>query len=197
MSAGDVELAKCKCELCSGHLEFERLHAGTIVPCPHCGIDTLLYVSQPATQELQPSLAPPGPRTKRCPFCAELILEDAIKCKHCGEFLDAAGVRVTPELPRPRGAGIAPYWKRLCYLILGTVLGFFLLLAILTNVNFNLSPEGGVEILGAVAVLIYFLPAFVGRNKKNANAIFVVNLFLGWTLIGWVVALAWAASSDQ
>ncbi|MCH8306260.1 MAG: DUF2116 family Zn-ribbon domain-containing protein [Candidatus Marinimicrobia bacterium] len=25
--------------------------------------------------------------TKSCPFCAEQIDENAIKCKHCGEFL--------------------------------------------------------------------------------------------------------------
>jgi TM2 domain-containing membrane protein YozV len=28
------------------------------------------------------------PITKKCPFCAEKILVDAIKCKHCGEIVD-------------------------------------------------------------------------------------------------------------
>jgi hypothetical protein len=28
-----------------------------------------------------------APQTKRCPYCAEEVLADAIKCKHCGEWL--------------------------------------------------------------------------------------------------------------
>jgi hypothetical protein len=55
----------------------------------------------------------------------------------------------------------------------------------------------GAIILLIIAVVIYFLPFFVGSSKKNAGAIFMLNLFLGWTLIGWVVALVWAMTGDD
>jgi hypothetical protein len=43
-----------------------------------------------------------------------------------------------------------------------------------------------------VGLFIYFVPTIIGLRKRNAVAIFVLNLFLGWTFIGWVVALVWA-----
>jgi T4 superinfection immunity protein/zinc ribbon protein len=47
-----------------------------------------------------------------------------------------------------------------------------------------------------VSLFLYFLPAFLARNKPNFTAILLVNLLLGWTFIGWIVALIWALSSD-
>lgn len=48
----------------------------------------------------------------------------------------------------------------------------------------------------SVALVIYFIPTIVGWKKKNKGAIFVLNLLLGWTFIGWVVALVWSMTKD-
>ena len=47
-----------------------------------------------------------------------------------------------------------------------------------------------------VSLFLYFLPAFLARNKSNFTAVLLVDLFLGWTFIGWIVALIMALSSD-
>jgi T4 superinfection immunity protein/uncharacterized protein UPF0547 len=41
---------------------------------------------------------------------------------------------------------------------------------------------------------IYFIPSFVAlmREHHQRGAIIALNLFLGWSLIGWVMALVWA-----
>lgn len=47
-----------------------------------------------------------------------------------------------------------------------------------------------------LCIALYFLPSIIGRNKRNFAAIFVLNLLLGWTLVGWIVALIWALTVD-
>ncbi len=44
---------------------------------------------------------------KKCQFCAEEILEDAIKCKHCGEFLNKE--QMTAKKVILRGMVECPY----------------------------------------------------------------------------------------
>jgi hypothetical protein len=52
----------------------------------------------------------------------------------------------------------------------------------------------GALIFIVVAFCLYFLPSIIAYRRKvtNAGSVFVINLFLGWSLIGWVVALAMA-----
>jgi len=44
----------------------------------------------------------------------------------------------------------------------------------------------------------YFLPSIIAliRSKRDITGIVLLNFFLGWTMIGWVVALIWAVKTD-
>ena len=46
--------------------------------------------------------------------------------------------------------------------------------------------------------VLYFLPAIIAfaRSKRDSASILVLNLLLGWTAIGWVIALIWAVKTD-
>lgn len=65
------------------------------------------------------------------------------------------------------------------------------------------STSGGDAITGLVLLAIffalYFLPSIVAatRDHHNSLSIFLLNLFLGWTLIGWVAALVWSVSNPS
>lgn len=76
------------------------------------------------------------------------------------------------------------------------------ILLIFIAVLATLSGEPGVYFVTLTPFLLivgYFLPSFIAgmRKKKNTNSVFILNLFLGWTLVGWVIALVWAVSKDN
>ena len=50
----------------------------------------------------------------------------------------------------------------------------------------------------AVITLGYFLPLAIAftRSHKDTLAIFLVDLLLGWTLVGWVVAIVWSVKKE-
>ena len=49
-----------------------------------------------------------------------------------------------------------------------------------------------------ISAVIYFIPTAnaYSRNHCSAGGIFLLNLFLGWTLLGWILALVWSATGD-
>lgn len=50
-----------------------------------------------------------------------------------------------------------------------------------------------------VSFVLYFLPTMiaVARKHRNALPIFILNLFLGWTFLGWIVSLVWCFTAQD
>lgn len=50
----------------------------------------------------------------------------------------------------------------------------------------------------AVLLVLYLIPSVIAYRRwhKNFKPIFVLNIFLGWTFLGWLVCLVWSLSSN-
>lgn len=48
-------------------------------------------------------------------------------------------------------------------------------------------------------LIIYLIPSIISlvKRKKDAIAIFALNIFLGWTFVGWVVSLVWSLKAER
>ena len=57
----------------------------------------------------------------------------------------------------------------------------------------------GEILIGVFLVGGYILPCIVcilRKKKHNTNVVALVNLFFGWSCIGWIIALIWAFADD-
>jgi hypothetical protein len=85
----------------------------------------------------------------------------------------------------------------------------FLLLAFLVAYSFSMGqiPPSGLNAFGKVAAFsffiaapaLYLLPTYEAWKNQHPNltAIALVNIFLGWSLLGWVVAVVWAYKKPE
>jgi hypothetical protein len=63
----------------------------------------------------------------------------------------------------------------------------------------NSGDDGLGAFLVLLAIAAYFIPTVIAavRSHHNAGAICVLNLLLGWTVLGWVAAIVWACTATK
>ncbi len=93
---------------------------------------------------------------KNCPFCAEEIQEEAIKCRFCGEFLDEAG----------RGKPKTKWYYSTSVIVIGLlVVGPFALPLVWKNPKYEVITKVIITIV-VIAVTIW-LCYFVGHMYQR------------------------------
>ena len=94
---------------------------------------------------------------------------------------------------------------------MGVIMVFVRIAVLLFLVAYSYSmgqtPSGQLNDFGRIvsmsfflaAPALYLLPTFeaYGKSHKNSTAITLVNVFLGWSIIGWIVALVWAIKRPE
>lgn len=61
------------------------------------------------------------------------------------------------------------------------------------------SSAGGPSLLAIISVylLIYLLPSIIALIKRNRRTkVILFNVFLGWTLVMWIISLVWACKKE-
>jgi predicted RNA-binding Zn-ribbon protein involved in translation (DUF1610 family) len=97
-------ITKCPCVECGANIEFEAEGAGETIACPHCGKNTVLFISGQkkivTVQVMPPVQATAATHSNlfTCPDCGNQISKSAESCPHCGRPL-LTRARAYPQFP--------------------------------------------------------------------------------------------------
>ena len=115
-----------------------------------------------------------------------------------GRCWDCGYLRGTNWLPLVLGAAIlfgALIVIQLAFLLGGLLLTIiFAWIATLRQLGAPPAAYAVSALVGVLARIVYFMPGIVAgrRHTRNLTAVWVVDLALGWTVIGWIIAVAMA-----
>ena len=93
---------------------------------------------------------------KKCPFCAEEIQDEAVKCKHCGEYLDK---------PKEAPAKAPWYYKGSSMVVAFLVAGPFMLPMVWFNPKLSLLKK--VLLTAVIIVVTYLLIQWMAATYRH------------------------------
>lgn len=86
---------------------------------------------------------------------------------------------------------------------IGIIILAFILICAAVGIITSLQPKLSAGLPGIIflicAIFFYFIPTIRAYQIKHRQKtpIFLINLTLGWTLIGWLIALIWSFSAQD
>lgn len=161
-----------KCPYCGAKYELGDLF------CGECG--KRLLVNRECTSPNSSTVS----NTEFCRFCKTSIPKGVKKCPHCGEWIE----------------GGSHFGCGSIIMIATIILG---IISALGAFSFEIpwlgEVTGVVGVIFVIIVWLYLLPSLIAdsRGHESKFGIFLVNLFFGWSVIGWFVALILAFSGKR